>query len=397
MFYKFIYTSKFLLFSFLLVIILGVLQRAYFIGINVYLPYKNLLHSHSHFAFSGWISQSLFYLINQMLWKDDLWPKKIRFAYLFHFLCSYGMLFSFLYQSYGPISITFSTLSIFSGYIYALFLFLEIKNDKSISFIFLRFALIFLIVSSIGTYYLAYLMAIKNTDLILKQNTISFYLHFQYNGWFFFAFLSIIFHYFKESFLQFNKKWIYLLFLTTTISYCFLIDNQQQPIFNVFLLLVAFINILLFLKIMKILYLNVKSSTEINNIFKNGLMTIFFFIVIKSFFQFISILPYFSSIIKLNHALLINYLHFVFLLIYSFFILVFLYVTKHIFLPQYRNKLFVIFIILLVLNQLGLLLKSFDLTKNWTIFLNQFLFVLSIFLMLNFVTLISLNKKTAAF
>ena len=54
---------KFSLFNLLLVAILGLLMR-YKIGFEFpFLDQKNLQHSHSHFAFAGWISHTLMVLM----------------------------------------------------------------------------------------------------------------------------------------------------------------------------------------------------------------------------------------------------------------------------------------------------------------------------------------------
>src|SRR5690554_7260871 len=66
---------------------------------------KYLLHSHSHFAFAGWVSHTLmvlmiYYLKNK---SETLpMPRYIRLI-IANLVCSYGMLIFFIYQGYAAI------------------------------------------------------------------------------------------------------------------------------------------------------------------------------------------------------------------------------------------------------------------------------------------------------
>src|SRR5512133_832255 len=90
---------------------LGVLMR-YKIGFEFpYLDQKHLQHSHSHFAFSGWLSHTLmalmiYYLQTKMA---DFKGNKYKNLIIFNLICSYGMLVSFIIEGYGLISIILST------------------------------------------------------------------------------------------------------------------------------------------------------------------------------------------------------------------------------------------------------------------------------------------------
>ena len=84
------------------------------------LDQKSVQHSHSHFAFAGWVSHTLMTLLISFLQKHDLKNniafKKYNSILIGNLICSYVMLFSFIIQGYGAVSITFSTLSIFVSY-----------------------------------------------------------------------------------------------------------------------------------------------------------------------------------------------------------------------------------------------------------------------------------------
>ena len=97
------------LLNLLLVAILGLILRY---KIAFYLPFveqKYLLHSHSHFAFAGWITQALMvllvhYLANQ---QGEWILRKYRWLLYANLLTAYGMLVSFVLQGYTFYSISF--------------------------------------------------------------------------------------------------------------------------------------------------------------------------------------------------------------------------------------------------------------------------------------------------
>ncbi len=167
--------------------------------IAFYLPFvqqKFVLHSHSHFAFAGWITQTLMVLLIYHLSSKtgEQIIKKYQWLLYANCITAYGMLVCFIFQGYGAFSITFSTLSIFVSYFFAVRYWKDISaaNAGAISNRWIKASLIFSVVSSIGAFGLAYMMANK----IVHQNwylaAIYFYLHFQYNGWFLFAGMGLL-------------------------------------------------------------------------------------------------------------------------------------------------------------------------------------------------------------
>jgi len=122
---------RFSILNLLFVAFLGLLMR-YKIGFEFpLLNQKNLQHSHSHFAFAGWVTHTLITLIIAFLQKHDTLNKiafkKYNLILIGNLICSYVMLFSFIIQGYGAISITFSTLSIFVSYWFAYVFFKDYK------------------------------------------------------------------------------------------------------------------------------------------------------------------------------------------------------------------------------------------------------------------------------
>src|ERR1035437_8675892 len=63
---------------------------------------------------------------------------------------------------------------------------------KSVSHLWFKAALIFNIISSIGAFALAYMLANKMQHPSWYLATIYYFLHFQYNGWFFFTCMGLL-------------------------------------------------------------------------------------------------------------------------------------------------------------------------------------------------------------
>ena len=188
---------KFSLLNLCIVGLLGVLMR-YKIGFEFpYFNQKNLQHSHSHFAFSGWVSHTLMTLMVYYLQTKIIGfsGNKYRKLIIANLICSFGMLIFFILQGYGVISIAFSTASIFVSYAFAYQFNKDLKliNNDFLSKKWFQAALFFNVISSFGTFYLAYMMVSKNVVQDLYLSSIYYYLHFQYNGWFFFGCMGLVF------------------------------------------------------------------------------------------------------------------------------------------------------------------------------------------------------------
>ncbi len=187
---------KISLINLLIVASLGVTLRY---KILYYLPFvdqKHLLHGHSHFAFAGWITQALMTLLISYLLKQ---PGKIRhkkYTWLLYanLITAYGMLIAFPIEGYGLFSIIFSTSSIIVSYAFAFFYCRDLKQlgTGSATHSWFKAAVIFNALSSLGAFALTIMMVSK----VIHQNWYLaaeyFYLHFQYNGWFFFACMGLL-------------------------------------------------------------------------------------------------------------------------------------------------------------------------------------------------------------
>ena len=106
------------------------------------------------------------------------------------------MLIAFPLQGYEAVSICFSTLSIIAGYYLAIIVWKAIgRLPHSMPLQFLKWGLFYFVLSSLGPFATGPLIAMGKTGSALYYDVIYFYLHFQYNGWFVFAILSLFYQY----------------------------------------------------------------------------------------------------------------------------------------------------------------------------------------------------------
>src|SRR3954471_9521063 len=143
-------------FNLLLVAALGLLMR-YKIAFSLpFIQQKFALHSHSHFAFAGWITQTLMVLLvhNLYLLQGEAILKRYRWLLYANMITAYGMLVSFIFQGYAFFSISFSTLSLFVSYFFAVYYWKDLNRvkEKMVSHWWLKAALFFSVISSAGAY-----------------------------------------------------------------------------------------------------------------------------------------------------------------------------------------------------------------------------------------------------
>lgn len=190
-----------------IVALLGCLLRYLFVGDVPGLDYRNVLHAHSHFAFGGWLMLVLITLLTAAFVPQERWrTRRYNRPFWTGQVACVGMLCSFPVQGYGAVSIAFSTLLIIASVWFAI---VFIKDSRTTPYAFplkwARWALIYMLLSSVAPFTLGPIMATGNSGTPLYYNAIYFYLHFQYNGWFTFAVLSLFFYTLERQQIRFNK------------------------------------------------------------------------------------------------------------------------------------------------------------------------------------------------
>ncbi len=173
----------------------GLLLRYKIVFPLPFIDQKNLLHAHSHFAFAGWASTAVYAAFLHVMQLNEGQARKFERLLWIQQISSYGMLLSFPFLGYAPLSITFSTLSILVSYVFGW------KSWQHLAVVepcvgrhWFRTAIVCNALASAGTFALAWMMATKNLHQDWYFGSVYFYLHFQYNGWFLFAVLGLFFY-----------------------------------------------------------------------------------------------------------------------------------------------------------------------------------------------------------
>ncbi len=322
----------------LIVAFLGCIMR-YKIAFSLpFINQKFLLNAHSHFAFAGWITQALMTFIGLFVAKhsNSFSLKKYNYLLWGNFITAFGMLLSFPFEGYGLISIIFSTLSIFVSYVFAIVVWRDLNNinQKNIATYWIKAALIFSVLSSIGPYTLAYMMATKHIYQNIYLASIYFYLHFQYNGWFFFTCMGLLMDKLNiPQFLFKLKKNIFYAFVFACVPAYFL-SALWLPIptwLYIIVVIAAFVQVIAWMiffgkliKNYKLIFL--QTNKTIANLFSLSSIAL----SIKLLLQLGSTIPSLSNWAFGFRPIVIGYLHLVFLGIFSIFILAYSFHNKYI-------------------------------------------------------------------
>lgn len=392
---------KISLFSLLIVAFFGVLMRFKIAFELPFLIQKNLQHAHSHFAFTGWVSQLLMVLMVRYLSTHIDQSKMTKYNLLFwaNIIVSYIMLVSFVLQGYGLFSILFSTLGIFIFVWFSIWFYKDSKSipAHSLSKNWFLVALFFGVLSSLGTFALAFMMATKNVPQDLYLSSVYFFLHFQYNGWFWFACIGLYVSFLDVNLVNIRQNDIvFKLFASSCIpAYLLSVLWLDLPTWLfVVVVIAALVQIYAWFRLVKmstcIFELNPQISSFLKFIFKG----IAFCVTLKLFLQFGSIFPTISKLAFGFRPIVIAYLHLVLLAIISGFLLTFLF-SNH--LVKRNSKsifFFAVFVIGIFLNELLLALQGiFSLEYILIPFANELLFLTSIILLMGIAGILFFNHK----
>lgn len=176
------------LINFLIATMLGLVLRYAFIG-EIDFNFRFLTHAHSHVAMLGWLYLMLYsFIVYRFL------PNIRKIYHYLFFITQFaviGMLFSFPFQGYAAFSILFSSLHIFASYFFVKLILKDLKPFTTINKQFIRAALWFMVISTIGIWCLPISIVVfgKNSDAY--NIAIQTFLHFQFNGWFIFGIIGL--------------------------------------------------------------------------------------------------------------------------------------------------------------------------------------------------------------
>ena len=312
-----------------LVPLFGAILRTKFLFTVPFINYKNVLSAHSHFAFGGWVTLMLMiFFIEHFLPSTEASKNKYQYVLWATQLSALGMAFTFPFTGYGLLAIIFSTLFIFATYAFSWIFtrdLLKVKIDKAVSLLAIT-SVACLVISSIGPFALAYILATKSGNAMLFRDALYTFLHFQYNGFFTLGVFALFFKQVTNSVTGKTKKGIYYfsLVLASSILPALFLSLTWHPGNQLIQILAVLGAILTFLAL--ICFLLVMAKLERKNLYATRIAYIFWVFAMISFaikmlLQTGTIFPDLANMVFGFRPIIIGFLHLVFLGFVTFYLL----------------------------------------------------------------------------
>lgn len=170
---------------------IGCVLRSFYVVDISFVRFKALLQAHSHVAMLGWVFVALVVFLLEDL--DQRKSRRMhRILFLLVQLAVVGMLSSFPVQSYGPVSIAFTTAHLLLSYLLVALAWRGTRYWRPAgSRRLVRIAVWMMMISTIGVWAIGPLLANGLFGTEWYYWSIQFFLHFQFNGWFWFASLAL--------------------------------------------------------------------------------------------------------------------------------------------------------------------------------------------------------------
>ena len=395
-----------------IVALLGMTLRTKYLFPISFIDYKNFLSAHSHFAFGGWVTLTLMVLYIDSLLTSEQKNKNIYQVILWGIqLNSFGMLFTFPFQGYAFLSITFSTLFIFFTYAFAWCFVKDImKANLAKSVLWLAVtAMISLVLSSGGPFTLAYIMAAKAGDAIMFRDAVYSYLHFQYNGFFALSVFALLFHRITCGQAEMRNAKLFAIALCLSVIPSLFLSLLWHS-FNVYIRTFALIGCGL---IIITLYFFIRTIPSIKNLIRTFPVMVRTLIVfslvsfaIKMLLQTGTSIPALGNAVFAYRPIIIGFLHLVFLGLVSFYFLAEFLLEGNLVLKDRRTRVAIVYFssaiiineTILLSDGIGLMLDYGNPIYGWLLWFASILLFTgtAILLTARLKTIAHLNKKTPA-
>lgn len=390
------------IFNLFIVAFLGVIMR-YKIGFDFpYLNQKNIQHAHSHFAFLGWVTHTLYVLmvnyLSQRLSEFDF--SKYRKYIVINLALSYGMLISFFFTGYSIVSIVCATLTIVNNSFLAYCFFSDFKKigQYSPSIAWFKSALWFNLISSLGTFYLAYMMASKNFNEHLYLASVYFYLHFQYNGFFIFVCVGLLLDHLPVLIqgYTYNKNIFKLFFISCIPSYFLSTLWANLPVWLYIIVVIsAFMQVIAMVLLFKSMWIGLKNSSVLNSFGKLLLLFVALAFSAKITLQLGSTIPELSKLAFGFRPVVIAYLHLVLLAVVSGFLITFLFIRGILINSISMKTAIGTFFIGILLNEVVLAVQGIASFSYLPVkYVNEMLFAISLLLLTGAIMMVLAQRKS---
>ena len=285
-----------------------------------FIDQKNLQNAHSHFAFAGWVTQALMFFILDIFKKNltTSQQKSYQNIMVFNLFICYTMIISFLFTGYGIYSIALSVLQMIIMLYYFYKSKIDLKKYGSSALNWILASYFFYIISAAGTFYLAYMAISKVMPQDQYLSSIYWYLHFQYNGWFFFACVGILLNQLMIKYeITLNPNYFNFLFISCIITYGLsVLWYNLNPLLYVLIVFGAILQTVGFFGLLK--QINIKRWIYKEQL-KISLFILFILsaLIVKILLQLFSVIPAVSKWAFGYRPVVIAYLHLIMLVIIS--------------------------------------------------------------------------------
>ncbi|WP_250434404.1 hypothetical protein [Hanstruepera flava] len=288
--------------------LMGLLLRYSFVN-NVSFNYRFLTHAHSHVAMLGWVYLMLYtYYVHYLI--PDKKPIYSRLFWVTE-LAVIGMMISFPFQGYAAISISFSTLHILCSYYFVYVIWKHLKTNSRVTKLLVRASLLFMLISTLGVWCLGPAVATLGQTSAFYQIAIQFFLHFQFNGWFFIGVITILFFLLNIEYSQVFKYFFYLLISSTVLTLAlpiqWFIPHNSLIWINSLGVILQIITLVLFFKLIKQKLVGFLKKQ--NNLVRYLLLFVVFCLVLKNIFQLASLFPEFAQVVYEHRNFVIGFIH----------------------------------------------------------------------------------------
>ncbi len=308
---RFLYLYAFTLF--ILSALYGLLMRWNFAFPTKLLSYQNLLQSHSHVAFLGWgyivvIGAIMYYFVSDVKKQSSVYKTTLAILLV---TISF-MLISFPLGGYKVFSIVLLAVFGLTSYVLSFRILKDLQGNNTSAKL-IRFGIYYYLLSSLATWFLAFVIVTQGkTDLY--YNTVYFYLHFLYNGFFVFVLFGLLFKIFENQHIVISEilKRSFFIYLNIACIPAYALSvlwSTDVLLFNV----VGFVSsVLQFISLVFLIKIMRQAFLQINWHFISKLLLKFalFSYSLKIISQILSSFPYFvEKSLALKPFFIIGYLH----------------------------------------------------------------------------------------
>jgi hypothetical protein len=323
------------LINFAVAAVLALLLRLVHLADLSWMDYRFVRHAHSHVAMLGWVYMVLYALIWHRFLPPDIRIRKV-YSTLFWLtqISVIGMMISFPLQGYGLASIIFTTLHLFLSYAFVVLVWAHLPKDSSKSGLLLKTSIVWMLLSTAGLWALAIIMA-NGIRTPWYYTAIQFFLHFQFNGWFTFAAIALLFKEFEQYNVILSKqlfRWFFMLLVISCLLTFALSVAWSNPLPSLYFLngsgvLIQLAALIVFVFLLRSVWQ--PFSKNKSNIVKTFYLLAFGSFALKVVIQSIVVIPEVAVISYTIRQFVVGFIHLTMLGSVSCFILAILYEKYH--------------------------------------------------------------------